>query len=247
MTTSMASTTGTLASEQVSQATLENRAHDALVSWLTEEHPQPGQTVPIREFARKLGMSRTPVRSAVGRLHERGLLSYDSTAGFTVAVPSLSSLYELFELRVMIESHSLRRYTEQEAPPAPRILHDLVAEAGELAEAALQEPAQYIAFRENDSRFHRTLVEMSGFPRLIALHDDLHLSIHVTRAGMEAPMNRERLDAAVAEHREIVEALDAGDGAAARAALESHILRVRDQTIVFLSRPQPTVGGGFAR
>ena len=236
------STTGSRPPETVSQTTLENRAHEALVAWLTEEHPQPGQTVPIREFSRKLGMSRTPVRSAVGRLHERGLLSYDPIAGFTVAVPSLSSLYELFELRLMIESHSVRRYTEQEGPTAPQVLDDLVAEANQLAEAAMKDPAQYIAFRENDSRFHRTLVEMSGLPRLLALHDDLHLSIHVTRAGLEAPMNRERLDAAVAEHREIVEALDAGDGPAARAALESHILRVRDQTIVFMSRPRPIVG-----
>ncbi|SEE75161.1 GntR family transcriptional regulator [Ruania alba] len=233
--------------EPESQKTLENRAHDALVTWLTEEHPQPGQTVPIREFSRMLGMSRTPVRSAVGRLHERGLLSYDSIAGFTVAVPSLSSLYELFELRLMIESHSLRRYTEQEGPTVPQFLDDLVAEATELAEGAIQDTAQYIAFRENDSRFHRTLVEMSGLPRLLALHDDLHLSIHVTRAGLEAPMNRERLDAAVDEHRKIVEALRAGDGLAAREALESHILRVRDQTIVFLSRPRPTVGGSYAR
>jgi len=233
---------GSRSQEPVSQSTLENRAHEALVAWLTEEHPQPGQTVPIREFARKLGMSRTPVRSAVGRLHERGLLSYDSVAGFTVAVPSLSSLYELFELRLMIESHSVRRYTEQEGPSAPQVLDDLVSEANELAEAAMEDPAQYIAFRDNDSRFHRTLVEMSGLPRLLALHDDLHLSIHVTRAGMEAPLNRDRLQAAVREHEEIVEALKSGDGSAAREALESHILRVRDQTIVFLSRPRPTLG-----
>ena len=239
MATSLA---GARAQESASQTTLENRAHEALVVWLTEEHPQPGQTVPIREFARKLGMSRTPVRSAVGRLHERGLLSYDSVAGFTVAVPSLSSLYELFELRLMIESHSLRRYTEQEGPSAPQLLDDLVSQASDLAEAAMEDPAQYIAFRENDSMFHRTLVEMSGLPRLLALHDDLHLSIHVTRAGMEAPLNRDRLQAAVREHQEVVEALKAGDGAAAREALESHILRVRDQTIVFLSRPRPTLG-----
>src|SRR5699024_4100518 len=103
-------------------------------------------------------------------------------------------------------------------------------------------PSQYIAFRHNDSMFHRTLVEMSGLPRLLALHDDLHLSIHVTRAGMEAPLNRDRLQAAVREHQEVVEALKAGDGPAAREALESHILRVRDQTIVFLSRPRPTLG-----
>lgn len=241
------STTGSRPPETVSQTTLENRAHDALVAWLTEEHPQPGQTVPIREFSRKLGMSRTPVRSAVGRLHERGLLSYDPIAGFTVAVPSLSSLYELFELRLMIESHSVRRYSEQEGPTAPQILDELVSEARELAEAAIDDPTQYIAFRENDSRFHRTLVELAGLPRLLALHDDLHLSIHVTRAGLEAPMNRDRLDAAVAEHHEIVEHLRAGDGPAAREALESHILRVRDQTIVFMSRPRPMVAGGLHR
>ncbi|WP_197429859.1 GntR family transcriptional regulator [Auraticoccus cholistanensis] len=229
---------GPAAGETVGDTNLENRAHQALVTWLTEEHPQPGQTVPIREFARKLGMSRTPVRSAVGRLHERGLLSYDPTAGFTVAVPSMSSLYELFELRLMIESHSVRRYVEQGARSAPVALRQLVDEASELVEQAVEDPAQYIAFRQNDSRFHRALVELAGLPRLLALHDDLHLNIHVTRAGMEAPMNHQRLDAAVAEHRAVVDALEAHDGPGAREALESHILRVRDQTIVFMSQPR---------
>ncbi|WP_420110538.1 GntR family transcriptional regulator [Pseudactinotalea sp.] len=232
-------TTATMPTVASSETSLENRAHEALVTWLTQEHPQPGQPVPIREFARILGMSRTPVRSAVSRLHERGLLSYDSAVGFTVAVPSPTSLYELFDLRLMIESHSLRRYTEQEAFAAPQSLHNLVTEASELAEAALHDPEQYIAFRDNDSRFHRMLVQMSGLPRLITMHEELDLSIHVTRAGREAPLNHERLDTAVAEHRAIVEALDAGDNDAARAALEHHILRVRDQTIVFLSRPRP--------
>lgn len=222
---------------------LENRAHEALVTWLTEEHPQPGHPVPIREFARILGMSRTPVRSAVSRLCERGLLSYDQTVGFTVAVPSPTSLYELFDLRLMIESHGLRRYTEQESYRAPQALHELVSEASELAKTALHDHAEYIAFRENDGRFHRMLVEMSGLPRLIALHEELDLSIHVTRAGREAPLNRERLETAVAEHRSIVDALERGDGEEARTALESHILRVRDQTIVFLSRPRPTIHG----
>jgi DNA-binding GntR family transcriptional regulator len=229
------------------EASLEDRAHRALVTWLTEQHPQPGQPVPIREFARVLGMSRTPVRSAVSRLHERGLLSYDATVGFTVAVPSLTSLYELFDLRLMIESHSMRRYTEQESYRAPDALHEMVTEATDLAEATVHDPSMYTAFRENDSRFHRTLVEMSGLPRLLALHEELGLNIHVTRAGKEAPMNRERLEVAVAEHRAIVDALEHGDGIGAREALESHILRVRDQTIVFLSRPHGAVGGGSPR
>jgi len=224
----------------VDEPTLEVRAHDALVSWLTQEHPQPGQAVPIREFARKLGMSRTPVRSAVGRLHERGLLAYDSLAGFTVAIPSLSSLYELFELRLMVESHSVRRYVEQDRTPALHHLDESIEQASDLVAAAADQAAQHNAFRENDRKFHRTLVEMAAFPRMLALYDELLFSIHVTQAGMEAPLNRDRMQTTVDEHQQVVDRLKAGDGIAAQRALESHILRVRDQTIVFLSRPRTT-------
>ncbi|MDT0444737.1 GntR family transcriptional regulator [Streptomyces johnsoniae] len=217
---------------------LENHARRALVEWLTKERPAPGQPVPVREFARRLGMSRTPVRSAVGRLYERGLLAYDATAGFTVAIPSLSSLYELFELRLMLESHSLRLFAERTDREPPARLRELVDEAGELARLSLRDPERYIEFRENDSAFHRSLVELGGLPMMLDLHDDLHLSIHVTRTGLEAPITASRLNAAVSEHRAIVDALESGDRLGARELLESHILRVRDQTIAFLARPR---------
>ncbi|MEU2428446.1 GntR family transcriptional regulator [Streptomyces sp. NPDC007861] len=217
---------------------LESRARQALVDWLTKEHPSPGQPVPVREFARRLGMSRTPVRSAVGRLYERGLLAYDATAGFTVAIPSLSSLYELFELRLMLESHSLRLFSERTDLAPPAKLRELVNEAEELGRLSLKDHSRYIEFRDNDSRFHRAIVELGGLPRLLELHDDLHLSIHVTRAGMEAPITASRLNTAVAEHRAVVDALEHGDRLAARDLLEAHILRIRDQTIAFLARPR---------
>lgn len=217
---------------------LESRARRALVEWLTKENPAPGQPVPVREFARRLGMSRTPVRSAVGRLYERGLLAYDPSAGFTVAIPSLSSLYELFEMRLMLESHSLRLFSEQLDRETPARLRELVDEADELSRLSLADPDRYIEFRENDGRFHRALVELAGLPMMLDLHDDLHLSIHVTRTGMEAPINAPRLNIAVAEHRAIVDALESGDRLAARDRLEAHILRVRDQTIAFLARPR---------
>lgn len=221
-----------------SEESLEARARQALVDWLTKENPAPGQPVPVREFARRLGMSRTPVRSAVGRLYERGLLAYEPTAGFTVAIPSLSSLYELFELRLMLESHSLRLFAERTDRESPARLRELVDEAEVLAQASLADHSRYIEFRENDSRFHRALVELGGLPRLLELHDDLHLSIHVTRTGMEAPITASRLGTAVAEHRAVVDALESGDRLAARDLLEAHIMRVRDQTIAFLARPR---------
>ncbi|MGW3564772.1 GntR family transcriptional regulator [Streptomyces sp. NPDC000941] len=217
---------------------LETRARTAIVEWLTKENPAPGQAVPVREFARRLGMSRTPVRSAVGRLYERGLLAYDASVGFTVAIPSLSSLYELFELRLMLESHSLRLFAERTDRQVPARLRELVDEAAELARLSLEDPSRYGEFRENDARFHRELVRLGSLPMLLELHDDLHLSLHVTRAGMEAPITASRLDMAVAEHRAVVDALEGGDRTRARDLLEAHILRVRDQMIAFLARPR---------
>lgn len=221
-----------------SEESLESRARQALVDWLTKEHPAPGQPVPVREFARRLGMSRTPVRSAVGRLYERGLLAYDPVAGFTVAIPSLSSIYELFELRLMLESHALRLFADRTDLETPTRLRELVDEADELARLSIEDHTRYIDFRENDGRFHRAMVELGGLPRLLELHDDLHLSIHVTRTGMEAPITASRLNTAVSEHRAVVDALERGDRQAARDLLEAHILRVRDQTIAFLARPR---------
>lgn len=221
-----------------SEESLESRARQALVDWLTKEHPAPGQPVPVREFARRLGMSRTPVRSAVGRLYERGLLAYDPVAGFTVAIPSLSSIYELFELRLMLESHALRLFADRTDLETPTRLRELVDEADDLARLSIEDHTRYIDFRENDGRFHRAMVELGGLPRLLELHDDLHLSIHVTRTGMEAPITASRLNTAVSEHRAVVDALERGDRQAARDLLEAHILRVRDQTIAFLARPR---------
>ena len=220
------------------EESLETRAHRALVNWLTREYPTPGQPVPIRDFARRLGMSRTPVRSAVGRLYERGLLDYDTAVGFTVAIPAPSTLYELFELRLMIESHSMRLFAERTDLTVPGVLRELVTEAEELVPAALESPEHYIEFRDNDTRFHRELVRLSGIPRMLGLHEDLHLSIHVTRAGHQAPISVERLGTAVEEHRAVTDALESGDRIRARELLEAHILRVRDQTLIFLSRPQ---------
>jgi DNA-binding GntR family transcriptional regulator len=59
---------------------------------------------------------------------------------------------------------------------------------------------------------------------------------------MEAPITHTRLDTAVDEHRAIIAALEAGDADLARERLESHILRVRDQTIVFLTQPRMNLG-----
>ncbi|MFF3489855.1 GntR family transcriptional regulator [Streptomyces sp. NPDC002795] len=219
------------------EESLEARASRAIVEWLTREHPVPGQAVPVREFARRLDMSRTPVRSAVGRLYERGLLAYDPSVGFTVAIPSLSSVYELFELRLMLESHALRLFADRTDREPPALLRELVVQAEELAALSVRDVSRYPDFRDNDARFHRELVKLGGLPMLLDLHDDLNLSIHVTRAGLKAPITPSRLNIAVDEHRAIVDALESGERLRARECLESHILRVRDQTIAFLARP----------
>lgn len=57
-------------------ALLELQAYDAAVNWLSCGELKPGEPLPLREAAERLGMSRTPLRAAVGRLHEQGLVSY---------------------------------------------------------------------------------------------------------------------------------------------------------------------------
>jgi DNA-binding GntR family transcriptional regulator len=148
---------------------LERRAYDAVLHWLLEGGASPGEVVPVRELSRRLGISRTPVRFAVGRLHEQGLVDYDARIGFTVSLPSVAGLEELFGLQLMCEVHAVRRVFAH-GGGTHRILGEALAlEAREGSERAIEvatDPSLLAAFSDRDSRVHRLVVDHAASPGL---------------------------------------------------------------------------------
>jgi DNA-binding GntR family transcriptional regulator len=222
-----------------SEQSLEHRAYAALLDWLLGGEVKPGQPIPIREFARRLGMSRTPVRTAVGRLHEQGLAAYNPQIGFTTAIPTITDLYEFFDLRLMYETYALRRFFEHPNRKLPEDIPHLAEEMWALPDQIVDHPERYREFWERDRRFHRGIVVLGRNCRLLESYDQLNVHIHFIRVNW-MPLTLERFRKAAAEHFQIVKAIQEGHSDAACRLVEAHITRARDQTVL-IAHTTPSV------
>jgi DNA-binding GntR family transcriptional regulator len=209
------------------EQSLENRALDALMVWLTSRDTPPGAPVPVREFAEQLGMSRTPLRTALGRLYQQGLVDYHAQRGFTVSVPTAKELNELFDVRLMVERQAIGALVDRGNPPAVGALRAQADAMTRMVNDVVARQDAYKSFRLADTVFHQAIVDAAQNQRLSALYRELHLEIHVTRFGWQRDWRTDRFADAANEHEAIVSALELGDRVEALTRLDQHINRVR--------------------
>jgi DNA-binding GntR family transcriptional regulator len=172
--------------------------------------------VAIREadIATSLGVSRTPVREAIRMLVGEGLLLKDRAKSARVFQPSLEDLSDIYEIRTPLEALAARR-------AAKNADQDLVDElTGILDDLAEAPPGARYSARHED--FHLRLIDAGGSRRLATLVRTLRAQSepYVRIALQVAPDFRER---AREQHRQIVAALQANDGATAERLMQRHL------------------------
>ncbi len=169
-------------------------------------------------LAQALGVSRTPVREALARLHAERLVDRYADGGYHVAELDLDGLRDLYELRTTLELRGLTRALEGFAPPDPAVLEPLRDRW-----RALQRdlPAPDPTFVEVDESFHVALSRASGNH---ALADTLETVNHRIRpVRMHDFLTADRIEATAAEHLGVVEAVLAGDVPTAVERLRVHV------------------------
>jgi DNA-binding GntR family transcriptional regulator len=177
-------------------------------------------------LAASLGVSRGPLREALGRLAAEGLVTITPRRGAVVTKLTRQEFVEAYQLREALESLAVRlavpRLTEEDR----RRLHEL---SDEMIRAARDEDAQ--AFFEANRQFHLIFVVASGNGRLREMHR--LLIAQMARLLARSQQLRGGLEQSVAEHQAILGAVDAGDAERAARLLEEHIevpQRVLDST-----------------
>jgi DNA-binding GntR family transcriptional regulator len=176
-----------------------------------------------QEVAQAAGVSRTPVREALRRLHAEGLVEFAPNQGAVVTTWSEADAEEIFDLRAMLESYGAQR-------AALRATAEEIAELRELAErqhAECSQRAEGYLQRVGDlnSQFHRRLQDAANSPRLSK----------ALAALIEAPLimrtfekyTPDDLLRSAAHHVELVRALEARDGEWAASVMRSHVLAAR--------------------
>ena len=213
----MSSSTGTFPSRPVRSALVDD-VYEAIKAWIMDSVREPGVRANIDALARSLDVSHTPVREALARLDAEGLVTKERSRGYTVTPPlSATEVAELYEFRQLLEPWAAgRAATRRDADAVSR----LEAELATCADAPADDGYEaYRAIADHDERFHDLVLELAGNDQARKAFAGTHCHLHLFRRSYGRGMGRQ----ALAEHRTVVDAIVAGDEAAAAAAMGAHL------------------------
>lgn len=163
-----------------------------------------GETLTETSLTARLGASRTPVRAALHRLAEEGLVEISPNRGAVVMGVTAEDLVDIYKMRMRLEGLASREAAEKISEEDKKRLTDSV----ELSEFYIKKKdAEHL--KELDSEFHDIIYRAAGNRLLYRTLSDLHKKI-TTYRKLSLTVT-DRLERSVEEHREILSAIIKGD------------------------------------
>lgn len=199
-------------------------AYGAIRAMIVDGTLAPGDRILEEDFAARLGISRTPVREAIGRLVTEGLVTRQDGGPPAVQRMSVDEIVEILNVRRLLEAEAARQ-----------------AAGGAGRDALLQLRRTFVAFMEGapasaaehmeaDDRLHDQLCRMARSRLLAELIANLRLRTRVFDKGAIPG----RFVPGSAEHVAIIDAVVAGDAERAEEAMRAHIDNVTESIIAHL-------------
>ena len=182
---------------------------------------QSGETVSENKLSARLGVSRTPIREALRRLEQEGLVRNDPGRGAVILGVTKQDLLDIYEIRIRIEGLAARSAAQSITPEQTAAMKELV----ELQEFYVSK-GDSEKIRDLDSRFHSMIYSFCTSRVLADTLTGLHHRIE--RFRRMSVVNSERASRTTSEHRAILEALAAHDSDSAESLLIEHISNARD-------------------
>ena len=202
--------------EALGRGRLTERAYTYLREGIMRGDFPPGSVLAEEEVAATLGTSRTPVRQALGLLLQEGVVEVGSRRQVVVRGFTPEHKAEILLLREALEGVAIRRACEVMRLEDIDQLHVLLRRMRRAAEDGREED-----FLDLDEEFHLEIAEGAQLPILYSLLSQLRGFIRVARLGSRRPPAV--LKQVVAEHEEIVDALEHRDAETALDALVEHL------------------------
>ncbi|NNG20355.1 GntR family transcriptional regulator [Naumannella sp. ID2617S] len=185
----------------------------------------PGQQVSEKALAERLGVSRGPLREAMQRLTQEGLLVSHRNRGLFVMELDEATVKDIYLARDAVERAAVAHMIGQGRGAEASMLGPMVERM-----ASLEADDPQVS--DADMEYHKVLVGLSGSPRLIRMHNTLVTQLRLCLNLMQPTYDS--VDHRVGEHGDIKEAIVTGDAALADRLLVEHmedglerVLRVR--------------------
>jgi DNA-binding GntR family transcriptional regulator len=197
-------------------SSLSERAYIGIRDLIVSLELAPGEIVNERELMERLGLGRTPVREALRQLAQEKLVEVYPRRGIFVSGVNVRDLASLSEVREQLEPYAARlaaeRATSEEREELAALVTELDRTEGDRDERQLI---------DLDQRLHRHLYRCAHNPFLESTLNELYvLTLRIWFLALDRVA---RLDEALQEHRELLEAISSGDGARAERAMRRHV------------------------
>lgn len=203
----------------VQRLTLEEQIYRLLRQFILNGRLQAGERLVQEALAQELGTSRIPVRDALRRLHQEGLVVAGERGTYRVASWGEEDIEEIYSLRLLLEAEALRLAFPYLSPEDLRELKGMHREM-----VASVRGGNVDEFVRINRSFHFYLYEASGKRRLIQF-------IHTLWSGLPplTPLSVPgQLDRSNQEHGDLLAALEGRDLEKALGVLRTHIAGARD-------------------
>lgn len=215
-------------------STAEERASQAIIQLIIDHKYLPGEKLLEAELATELGMSRTPIRSALRKLAAEGFLEMQANRGCSVPFLTLEDMETLFHFRADLEGFAAQAAAQAIRP-------EQIEEIGNLLdmEKNIYSQADALTYNKLNEAIHQAVVDASANSYLIRaarpifLRSELYI-FYYDRFCREKKPKVEYLEvpenhSSVVEHAKLLRALEESEAEIARLVARRHVLHTMEQ------------------
>jgi DNA-binding GntR family transcriptional regulator len=205
---------------KLNRDTLNQRVYSQLREMILSGTLEGGTQIEERQLAEEMGVSRTPLREAIGQLSNEGIIEYRPYRGNYVRTFTAKQVNDLYQVRMALESLAMRlaipKLSQEHIHKIRLILDDV--------QRALHNE-DMDGYNEADRRFHKAILDISGNETLKEALGRLSAQIQMVR--VIANQDHDVVESTARERPQILAALEARDADEAARLMEQHIDGVR--------------------
>jgi DNA-binding GntR family transcriptional regulator len=212
----------------VVQRTLSDAAAERLRAAIKHGSLVPGMRLVERDLAQRLGVSRIPIREAIQRLVEEGLVTKLAHRGTFVAMLSRNELEEISSLRIVLERFVVARAIERWSPEQEAHLRVIVKD---MYAAATARNVQLLS--ERDAQFHHALWKLTEHNLLLEVVSSLRSRISRFLSEATSALPASELTTHATAHSQLIDILSSGDLERAQDAITTHIVDAKQRILAY--------------
>lgn len=208
---------------------LRHVAYERLQEAITHTNLEAGDPLSETRISKALGISRTPVREALQQLAQEGLVQIIPGRAITVAAPSMQDIFDAIHVRELLEPEVVRLAAESMSSQQRDLMQTLTQEMENAAKSGNR-----AAWSQIDIKWHEIL--NSSCPNRLLGQMTMQARNRMHKVGADNRVTDQYLVEGSLEHRQIIDAILAGDGATAEHLMREHIKTLRENMFKRLAR-----------